>query len=98
VGAALPGKLWLLDKPSVGLVDQRGRLQGMVSALETHVVRGQPAQFPIDLGDQTGLDLSISRAELHQQCGNRVIGAARLRSESSHTFGSAIGGIIAWFA
>ena len=93
MGAALPGNLRLLDEEGVGFVDQRGGLQGVVAALGAHIVRGQAAQFPVDLGNQERLDLSISRAELHQQGGDRVVGASRLRCESSHTFGSSVAGL-----
>ena len=67
MGAALPGDLWLLDEAGVGFVDQRSGLQGVVAALGTHVSGGKSSQFSVDLGNKSGLDLSISRAELHQQ-------------------------------
>ena len=90
---ALPWELRLLDKASVGLVDQRGGLQSVVAALGTHIASGQTTQLRVNLRDKLGLDFLISCAELHQQSGDRVVGASRPRCECSHTFGSGDAGL-----
>ncbi len=93
MGAALPGDLRLLDQEGIGFVDEGGGLQGVVAALGAHVAGGEPAQFAVDLGDQQGLDLPISGAELHQQRGDRVVGPSGLRCKGSHRFGSGVAGL-----
>ena len=54
VGAVLPVGVALDNHFQIGLVDQRGRLQGMVRALRAQTLLGYAMEFVVNQGDQPG--------------------------------------------
>jgi hypothetical protein len=66
----LPADVCLINQSQVGLVNQRGRLQGVARTLATHVVVGQPVQFVMDQWDEFVIGGSIAIAPVLKQSGD----------------------------
>jgi len=46
--AVVPVFLALIDEFNVGLMDERGGLEGVIAALAPHVARRDPVRFDVD--------------------------------------------------
>jgi hypothetical protein len=67
MAAIFPVGTFLTNQLQIRLMHQRGRLQGVIGPLVTHVAGGQAAQLSVDDGNQLVEDALVTLAELLQQ-------------------------------
>lgn len=74
MGPALPVHRPLLDQLEIGLMNQGGGLQGVLSALAAHVSACQAAQFVVDDRNQPGGSGAITIRQLPQESSDLFAG------------------------
>ena len=86
MGAVLPLRIGLVGQAQISLIDQRGRLQGVIRAFSRHIMMRETPQIFVNEGRELIERAPVSVPRIGQQLGYFLRGGGRHRDELSSSF------------